>query len=592
MPFSSKSGPVPAGRSTLRAAERLGQLKISFGIAPLAFLLAWLVVNWMGTIRAIVHTYNPLPIWDYWRVVQNFDKYKAFDFSVLWVQHNEHRIVFPEIVFAADMLLFHGRQLLPLIVSFICYFLVWVVLSAALRSNKALPPLVCGASILLSGAMIGWQGCVVVLGSAFLLQWTMLQLAVTLGLFLLVKTRHSKGFLYLAGAITCGIIATYSSGNGMLIWPVMILAALVIPLTRSRLLTLIVAAIASIALYFVGYHSPHDLNLLAMVRHPLYVLGFILSYLSMPFGAIGSSTLSLLIGGLNLILFFTTLFVVLRRQLFGADLPILLLGSYLFTLLTAVLTAAGRMNPADHQYIAAKAARYVSLPLVNWAVLLLALIWLSSRRRWEVFSSGNLIFIAPLILLVAFLKLSPWVHGNNAAVLNQQWATLSLESDLFIPSILRSQVFPDSGFIRQSLLTLKQNHLSIYWGPPDATWVGQQAKSEFPGSWTTSLQGEIAQIFPLPEGAAITGLQPHLKSFAKLILVDGRGKIVGLGEKFPIGIPAFFGPTPATNQQNWVGFLNTTYGSKEFSVYLVKNHHLIRTTNPIAIPNGAELSLP
>jgi len=348
---------------------------------------------------------------------------------------------------------------------------------------------------------------------------------------------------------------------------------------------LILAATASTALYFVGYHSPHDLNLLGMVRHPLYVLGFIASYLSMPFGAIGSSTLSLMIGSLNLFIFFTTLFIVLRRRLFGADLPILLLGSYLFTLLTAVMTAAGRMNPADHQYIAAKAARYVSLPLVNWAVLLLALIWLSSRRKWEVFSSGNLIFIAPLIFLVAFLKLGPWVHGNNAAVLNQQWATLSLESDLFIPSILRSQVFPDSGFIRQSLLTLKQNHLSIYWNQPDATWVGRQAKSEFPGSWATSLQGEITQMYLLPGGAAITGLQPHLKSFAKLILVDGHGKIVGLGERLPAGIPAFFGPTSGTNQQNWVGFLNARYGSKEFSVYLVKNHGLIRTTNPIAFPN-------
>jgi hypothetical protein len=542
-------------------------------------------MNWVSTIRAIVHTYNPLPIWDYWRVVQNFDKYKAFDFSVLWIQHNEHRIVFPEIVFATDMLLFHGRQLLPLVVSFIYYFLIWIILSAAFRSDKTLSPPICGAGILLSGALIGWQGCVVILGSAFLLQWTMLQLAVTLGLFLLVRTRHCKSPLYIVAAITCGIIATYSSGNGMLIWPVMILAALLIPLTRVRLLMLIVAAIASTALYFVGYNSTPDLNLLAMVRHPLYVLGFISSYLSMPFGAIGSSTLALIIGSLNLLLFFTTLFIVLRRQLFGADLPVLLLGSYLFTFLTAALTAAGRMNPADHQYTAAKAARYVSLPLVNWAVLLLVLIWLSSRRKWEVFSSGNLIFIAPMIFLIAFLKLSPWVHGNDAAVLNQQWATLSLESDLFIPSILRSQVFPDSGFLRQSLLTLKQNHLSIYWNQAVATRVGQQAKSEFPGSWTTSLQGEITQMYPLPGGAAITGLQPHLKSFAKLILVDGHGKIVGLGERLPTGIPAFFGPTPSTNQPNWVGFLNTSYGSKEFSVYLVKNHDLIRTTNQIAILN-------
>ncbi len=199
------------------------------------FLFIWLISNWVHTIRAMVHTYNPLPVWDYWRVVQYFDRYKAFDFSVLWIQHNEHRIVFPEIVFATDMLLFHGRQILPLVISLLCYFLVWIVLLAAFRSDKALPALVSSTGILLSGVVIGWQGCVVVVGSAFLLQWTMLQLAVTRACFYSQKPGITEAIGIWSAPIACGVIATYSSGSGMLIWPVMILAGLLIPLIALSL---------------------------------------------------------------------------------------------------------------------------------------------------------------------------------------------------------------------------------------------------------------------------------------------------------------------------------------------------------------------
>lgn len=588
MPFSSQSAPTQRHRWIISAAERLGLANAPLGLLALVPLCIWFFIQWLQTLVAVIHSYNPLPVWDYWQVTEHFHRYQAFDWSVLWAQHNEHRILFPEIIFAIDALFLHERQVLPQALNLLCYFLLWIVLAAAFYSERTINRLVCTASILLAGVIIGWQGSVVVVGTPFLLQWTMLQLSVMLGLYLLTRGAERQAWLYILGSIACGIVATYSSGNGMLLWPVLILGALLLRIPKAQLFTLAIAAVVSVAVYFIGYQSSNDLNVLAMLRHPFYLAGFLASYLSMPFGAIGNATFALIIGSANLLTFLFALYVARRHGLLRSKLSILLFGSYVFILLTAILTAAGRMNPADHQFIAAKAARYVSLPLVNWAVLLLAVIWLSSSRKWEIFSAGNLLFIAAMMFLAVFHKLDPWLWDNARMTADQQLATLSVESGLLDPTLL-SKLYPDPGFVRQSLPVLKQNALSIYRDQPDITWLGHSAKSVFPKTWTKKLQGEVSQVYPIAGGAEITGTEPNIKPGTELVLVDERGEIVGLGERLPAGVPTILSPASDTRlQDDWVAFLNATQNSKEFSVYLVKDRNLTQITDPIAVPKIKE----
>src|SRR4051812_16857811 len=82
--------------------------------AFVASLVCWLGFNIYQTVLHIVRYYVPLPVWDYWRVVENLEGYRHFDFATLWRQHNEHRIFFPKLFFAADVRWWHGRQILPL----------------------------------------------------------------------------------------------------------------------------------------------------------------------------------------------------------------------------------------------------------------------------------------------------------------------------------------------------------------------------------------------------------------------------------------------------------------------------------------------
>src|SRR5579875_3831386 len=49
----------------------------------------WVVFNWSAILRQIALSYVPLPVGDYWRVVQDYSKVKQLHLQVLWRQHNE-----------------------------------------------------------------------------------------------------------------------------------------------------------------------------------------------------------------------------------------------------------------------------------------------------------------------------------------------------------------------------------------------------------------------------------------------------------------------------------------------------------------------
>src|SRR5437868_12898165 len=121
-------------------------------------LLAWAGSHWLHTFKRVTRFYNPLPVEDYWRVPEQLQDYQRFNLRALWRQHNEHRIVFPELFFAADMLLFHGKQFLPLAVSFLFYIGCWILLVIASNSDRCISKTTRRFAAVLSAIIIGWPG--------------------------------------------------------------------------------------------------------------------------------------------------------------------------------------------------------------------------------------------------------------------------------------------------------------------------------------------------------------------------------------------------------------------------------------------------
>ena len=99
---------------------------------------AIIVLCWIG----IAKEYNPIPYWDMWdstvAFLINFSQGSASErFSLLFDQHNEHRIAWSKLLFLTDYALFNSSFVLLFLFNALLPFLaVWVVTKCA--SEKSL----------------------------------------------------------------------------------------------------------------------------------------------------------------------------------------------------------------------------------------------------------------------------------------------------------------------------------------------------------------------------------------------------------------------------------------------------------------------
>lgn len=554
--------------SSLRFLWNRGRREPAAAVLLVVFA-AWFFFNWSGTANHVVRYYNPLPIWDYWRVVENLPRYQAFDFRCLWRQHNEHRIVFPEIVFAIDQLLFRGRQLLPLAFSFACYASILVLFSRLFWRDSHLPPVLKTQAILFAGIMLGWPLSTFVLGTAFLLQWTLLQLAAIIALLSFSQLNRNFRASWLASLIACGVISTFSSANGLLLWPVLVTMGLLLRWPARRVAAVAVPGAICIGVFFLGYRTPGS-SLLEATKHPLYCFGFVLSYLSMPFGAIRSPLVGLSFGSIGFALWVFCLLRTWRNPSARASgFTLAAFGYTAFLVLTAAITCVGRLDLTNAGFLGAKAGRYVTLPLVAWALLSLVLLRLSWEEKWKSFSPRVILLVAAVVVAFMEIRLGRWLRSNDYLMANQQWATLSIENGLRDPSLLNI-VFPSHEFIDRYLPLLQSTGKSIF--SEDTTrLIGQSFASHFTKSNRSLEGGVLTWIAPIEGGLSLAGYATKLgKEGQNLVLfVDESGRIVGFGRHLPVGYPTGLPHLNAVDSRNWVGFVNKQHGSRSFTSYLV-----------------------
>jgi hypothetical protein len=134
----------------------------------------------------------------------------------------------------------------------------------------------------------------------------------------------------------------------------------------------------------------------------------------------------------------------------------------MFTLLTALITAAGRMDVADESFLAAKAVRYISVPQMNWAALVLLTLWLSSRLQSQrIFRALLLLFIVGF--LVSFIKLDRWLTANAKSFVKAQDAAQRIEHGYLDRDLIGNYVYKDLSLVARGLLRLQKSNLSLYY---------------------------------------------------------------------------------------------------------------------------------
>lgn len=550
----------------------------------LAILSAWAVFNWIQTVERISDFYTPVPFSDYWRVPSYLNAYRHLDLGAFWRQHNEHRIVFPEIFFAIDLTLLHGRQLLPLALSFLCYVGVWLGIVAAISSERRVSSAVRGVALLLAAVVIGWKGSAVVLANAFLLVWTLMQVAVIWALFLVSHFKKKQQTPYLITAIVLGVIASYSCAIGLLLWPVLIAGAFVLHLGRRPLFILICAAAVSIGAYFINYRFPKTLHIGELSLHPIYSVQFIATYISMPFAGIKGPHFGIYVGLASLIIIVILGIIAIKNKFIESTAGVVLFGYYCFVLISALATCAARMDPRDSWFGQARADRYVTLPLTNWAVLVALCLLISAKFHPRLPATAGIGIIVSALLLVGFVKLRWWLQEQNDDYAKAQTAALSI-MDGVDDSNLIHYLFRDAGFVDALLPELRHGQQSIFY-KEYSKWIGKPAMELGP-VLDEPEHGEITDTYPVCSGIEVIGWAEgpaHSRASRWIGLVSEAGQLVGFGRQLPTGLPRDLDISGTPPPLAWVGFVNLQFHVSSFSAYSITKRGLVPLGSAMSIP--------
>ncbi len=558
--------------------------EISFTIV--CVLGAWLAYNVYGTLHRITQLYVTVPVGDYFRIPQFLHDYQTFHIARLWQQHNEHRIIFPELFFATDVLVASGKEILPLIASFLFYAATWGVLSFTIWRDDQIQFFHKLTATLLTGVFAFWQGCALSLAQPFLLQWPIMEFGVAVSLVYLKKSADSGRIAHLVVGITAAAVATYSSANALLLWPLLLLIALAIRLQKKLFAILLISALVFEGLFFVGYQFSQDANFLRLVKHPIDFLQFAGSYLSMPLGPMKSVGFGIILGLTGLAGMMFLISVAWRKQLLLSTLPgVVLSGYYAFTLLTLTITAAGRMNLAKDPYLEqARAIRYLTVPTLTWVAVFLFLVWLSARLKWRGLSTRRLVVLLALFFALSFRKLRAWQEVYSREFADDQWAALSIENGLLDSEII-GRIFPSPEFLHQYLPEYKRQRLSTFHDDPEK-WIGHKLR-DFSKIRPNKIAGGIAYTYPVEGGVQVVGwvnADDGRDPYPRIIIGNEQGVIAGFGRRPNAAFPQELHTLKTPENESWVAFANLRVPSNRLTAYAVTRHGLEAIEGDVPVP--------
>ena len=239
------TGPIPK-----RMVDRLDRRLVNT-LTVIGFAVPVLAYFWM------VHRYSVnVIVGDQWDDVTVIGRSYThlFDWSSLWSQHNENRIFFPNLVV---LLLARTTQfniqfeeyLSAVMLSVTTALLIW----AHKRRSPSTPWLYYCPVVLLAFSIVQYGNAL----WGFQMAWYMVMLSFVASMVLL--DRPTLTWLVLVGAVGAAVVGSFSSLQGLLIWP----AGVVLLYHRRRRLSFftfwIAAAVASVTVYFYNFNT-HDIT--------------------------------------------------------------------------------------------------------------------------------------------------------------------------------------------------------------------------------------------------------------------------------------------------------------------------------------------
>ena len=172
----------------------------------------------------------------------------TLSFATLWDQHNENRILFPNLIVLALASTTHFNIVVEDILSGILVIVTTALLVVTHRRRSPTVPWILYCPVVL--VFLSFAPLATTL-FGFLLSWYLVMVALAVALFLLDRATLTR--MTMAAAIAAAVVGSYSSLQGLFIWP----AGLVLLYLRRRDLRTVTvwlaAAVVTTVLYFVNF---------------------------------------------------------------------------------------------------------------------------------------------------------------------------------------------------------------------------------------------------------------------------------------------------------------------------------------------------
>jgi hypothetical protein len=367
-----------------------------------------------AAIYMVIASYSSLPSTDGWEQIEiALQGVNPLSPAWLWKQHNEHRMVIPKLFLAADLLLFRARQKSLLTGILATQFLLLLLLAWSMRVLGGWRGTVWRSGVGIAAFCLFWptQWENFIIG--FSIDFILLEFFATLSFVeLMLYWKHSEppsgdqhAWVHLLLSVLAALGATYSLANGNLLWPLLVVAALLLRLRLAAVLSFLVTGTVSTVLYLHNYHRPlgHG-NPVSSLQTPLEIFQYIATYFGSPWVR-HDLRLATCIGIAGLAAAFFVLFRFPAYLRTDRPFPVLLVLILVFCLGTAFLTSLGRLNFGVRQ---AFASRYHTFALLLWCCLGLLLLMSES-----VTADRRARFLAVQVCMLAIIVWSSHITRND-----------------------------------------------------------------------------------------------------------------------------------------------------------------------------------
>jgi len=394
---------------------------------------------------------------DEWRFAILFDEPNL---ARLWVQLNEHRIFVPKVVILSLGSLTKWNTVVEMYVTqtllLTTLFVLFVAFDGSIRSRwKSV--LVAPVAFLVFSLR---QGATMLTG--LLMQFVLvLTFAVLAFYFLRVLGRNTSRRLLFPAALVGATLASLSSAQGLLVWPVGLVQLLVCQPGRRAKWILVGAwsllGAAEWLVYFLDYHIPAHTTTSPptdLVVGPLYLLRFFLT-------ALGSSLSwwqepAFAIGFLLLVLVAASIFLVIRQgRLAEYSFWTSLL---LFSFLVLLAVTVGRAERGIDQALVSRYTTYSILGVVGLYAML-AKLHFESKSHSTAILFGTLLIVIMLTLPVTYaggvkLGISTEASREKAAAV-----LVTYESQ---PDRRLTSLNPNPQLVRKRAPILQKLHYNVF----------------------------------------------------------------------------------------------------------------------------------